>query len=103
VPYLNFESSYIIIKHMSLRPVPAPIMAELKKYVSGLDSAQEKIFVDCFNQYRRDKIREKLGLDDFTFHGLRNCACAERRFHGCHTEAAEAFFTRSNQQSVYEC
>jgi len=49
-------------------------MAELKKYVSGLDPAKEKIFVDCFRQYRWNKIREKLGLDDFTFHDLRNYA-----------------------------
>ena len=46
-------------------------MAELKKYVSGLNSEQEKIFVDCFKQYRWNKIREKLGLGDFKFHDLR--------------------------------
>ena len=46
-------------------------MAELKKYISGFDSEQEKIFVDCFKQYRWNKIREKLGLGDFKFHDLR--------------------------------
>ncbi len=56
---------------MGSRPVPAPIMAELKKHVSGLDPGQEKIFVDCFKQYRWNKIREKLGLGDFKFHDLR--------------------------------
>ena len=56
---------------MGSRPVPVPIMADLKKYVSGLDPKQENIFVDCFKQYRWNKIREKLGLGDFKFHDLR--------------------------------
>ncbi|MFC1781622.1 tyrosine-type recombinase/integrase [Planctomycetota bacterium] len=74
---LDFENSYITTrsqktrKSMGSRPVPVPIMAELKNYVSGLDSTQEKIFVDCFKQYRWNKIREKLGLSDLKFHDLR--------------------------------
>jgi integrase len=58
-------------KSMGSRPVPVPIMAEIKKYISGLNPEQEKIFVDCFKQYRWNKIREKLGLGDFKFHDLR--------------------------------
>jgi integrase len=46
-------------------------MAELKKYVSGLDAAQEEIFNDNFSRYRWVKIRHKLGLDDFKFHDFR--------------------------------
>ena len=46
-------------------------IAELKKYVSGLDPEQGKLFSDRFNQYRWDKIREKVGLSDFKFHNLR--------------------------------
>ena len=71
MPYLNFESSYVAIKHMSLRSVPAPVMVELKKYVSGLDSEQEEIFRGRFNEYRWKQIRKKLGLSDFKFHDLR--------------------------------
>jgi len=58
VPDLDFENSYVTTrskktrKSMGSRPVPVPIMVELKKYVSGLDSEQEKLFVDCFKQYR---------------------------------------------------
>ena len=58
-------------KSMGSRPVPVPIMAELKKYVSGLDAKQEKLFNDNFSRYRWTKIRQKLGLEDFTFHDLR--------------------------------
>ena len=59
------------MKSMGSRPVPIPIMAELKKYVSGLDAKQENIFNDNFSRYRWKKIRHKLGLDDFKFHDLR--------------------------------
>ena len=74
---VDFESSYVTTrskktrKSMGSRPVPVPIMAELKKYVSGFDPEQEKIFRDRFNQYRWNKIRDKLGLGDFKFHDLR--------------------------------
>ena len=74
---LDFENSYVTTqsqktrKSMGSRPVPIPIMAELKKYVSELDPKQEKIFVDCFKQYRWNQIRKKLGLGDFKFHDLR--------------------------------
>jgi integrase len=74
---IDFENSSVTTrslktrKSMGSRPVPVPIMAELKKYVSGLDAGQENIFNDNFSRYRWTKIRKKLSLDDFTFHDLR--------------------------------
>ena len=74
---VDFENSNVTTrskktrKSMSSRPVPLRIMEELKKYVSGLNPKQERIFVDRFNQYRWDQIRRKLGLGDFKFHDLR--------------------------------
>jgi integrase len=74
---IDFENSYVTTrskktrKSMGSRPVPVPIMAELKKYVSGLDAEQENIFNDNFSRYRWNKIRHKLKLDDFKFHDLR--------------------------------
>ncbi len=74
---IDFENSYVTTrskktrKSMGSRPVPVPIMAELKKYVSGLDAEQENIFNDNFSRYRWTQIRRKLGLDDFKFHDLR--------------------------------
>ena len=56
---------------MGSRPVPVPIMAELKKYVSGLPPKQDKIFKQCFNKSRWDKVRQKVGLEGFKFHDLR--------------------------------
>ena len=74
---IDFENSYVTTrsqktrKSMGSRPVPVPIMAELEKYVSGLDAEQEKIFNDNFSRYRWKKIRQKLCLVDFKFHDLR--------------------------------
>jgi len=74
---IDFENSYVTTrskktrKSMGSRPVPVPIMAELKKYVSGLDAEQEKVFNDNFSRYRWKQIRRKLKLDDFKFHDLR--------------------------------
>jgi len=73
----DFENSYVTTrskktrKSMGSRHVPVPVMVELKRYVSRLDAEQEKIFNDNFSRYRWDKIRQKLGLDDFKFHDLR--------------------------------
>ncbi|MHC4507602.1 MAG: tyrosine-type recombinase/integrase, partial [Planctomycetota bacterium] len=74
---IDFENSSVTTrakktrKSMGSRPVPVPIMAELKKYVSGLDPQQERLFKRGFNQYRWTQIRKKLGLCDFTLHDLR--------------------------------
>jgi integrase len=74
---LDFETSYVTTKStktrksMGSRPLPIPIMAELKKYVSDLNTKQEKIFNRPFSQHRWTQIREKLGLHDFKFHDLR--------------------------------
>jgi integrase len=41
-------------KSMGSRPVPIPVMEELKKYVPGLDREQEQLFCDNFSQCRWD-------------------------------------------------
>ena len=56
---------------MGSRPLPAPIMAELEKFVATLDTKQERLFSRPFNQYRWTQIRDKVGLRDFKFHDLR--------------------------------
>jgi integrase len=74
---LDFEKSYVATKStktrksMGSRPVPVPIMAELKKYIATLHPKQEAIFNRPFSQYRWTQIRERLGLRDFKFHDLR--------------------------------
>lgn len=77
VSELDFENSSATTrstrtrKSTESRSVPVPIMAELKKYVSGLPPEQDKIFKRGFNKSRWDKVRQKVGLIDFKFHDLR--------------------------------
>ena len=77
VSELDFENSSVTTrstktrKSMGSRPVPVPIMGELKKYISGLPPGQDKIFNRCFSKSRWDKVRQKVGLEDFKFHDLR--------------------------------
>lgn len=74
---IDFENNSVTTKSrktrksMGSRPVPIPIMIELKKYISELDPKQEKIFNDNFSRYTWTKIRKKLSLEDYTFHDLR--------------------------------
>ncbi|NIP22608.1 MAG: tyrosine-type recombinase/integrase [candidate division Zixibacteria bacterium] len=73
---IDFENSFVTTrskktrKSMGSRPVPIRIMEEVKKHVSVLDPKQERIFIDRFNRYRWDQIREILGLSDLKFHDL---------------------------------
>ncbi len=74
---IDFTNNYITTtsrktrKSMGSRPVSAPVMAELSKYISGLAFEQEKLFVDNFNQKKWRKICEDAGLTDLKFHDLR--------------------------------
>jgi len=83
-------------KSMGSRPVPVPIMEELKKYVSGLDTRQEKIFNDYFSRYTWTKIRRKLGLEDYTFHDLRKTFCSVLAQNGVSTAVTQKLLEHSS-------
>ena len=74
---IDFANNYITTaskktrKSMGSRPVSAPVIAELSKYVSGIDVGQEKLFSNNFNHKRWKKICEDAGLTDLKFHDLR--------------------------------
>ncbi len=59
-------------KSMGSRPVSVVVMAELSKYVCGLDVGQEKLFNTKFNHRKWHKICKEVGLTDLKFHDLRN-------------------------------
>jgi len=58
-------------KSMGSRPVPAPLMTELRKYVDGLNSERERLFYDNFSHKRWEKICDDVDLPDLKFHDLR--------------------------------
>ena len=99
---VDFENSSVTTrskktrKSMGSRPVPVPIMAELKKYVSGLDTKQEKIFNDNFSRYWWTKIRKKLGLEDYTFHDLRKTFGSVLAQHGVSTVVIQKLLEHSS-------
>jgi len=99
---IDFENSYVTTrskktrKSMGSRPVPVLIMEELKKYVSELKHYQEKIFIDRFNQYRWDQIREKLGLGDFKFHDLRKTFSSVLAQNGVSTAVTQKLLEHSS-------
>jgi integrase len=74
---IDFANNYITTtsrktsKSMGARPVPAAVMAELKKCINASDSGQAKLFDDNFSHKRWRKIREAAGLTDLKFHDLR--------------------------------
>ena len=74
---IDFANNYITTnskktrKSMGSRPVSAQVMAELSKYILGLDVEQEKLFSDNFSHKRWKKICEGAGLTDLKFHDLR--------------------------------
>ena len=74
---IDFTNNYISTaskktrKSMGSRPVPIEVIAELSKYVSGMDFGQEKLFNDNFSHKRWKKICEGAGLTDLKFHDLR--------------------------------
>ena len=99
---IDFENSYITTrskksrKSMGARPVPIPIISELKKYVSGLDSEQERIFNRRFNQSRWEKIRKKVGLADLKFHDLRKTFSSVLAQNGVSTAVTQRLLEHSS-------
>ena len=56
---------------MGARPVPAAIIQELKKFINGSTSEQQRLFNDSFNYKQWRKIRKNAGLSNFKFHDIR--------------------------------
>lgn len=74
---IDFTNNYITTtsrktrKSMGARPIPAAVMAELKKYINGSNSKQSELFDDNFCHKRWKKICKDAGLPDLRFHDLR--------------------------------
>jgi integrase len=74
---IDFANNYITTtsrktrKSTGARPVPAVVMAELKKCLNGSNSGQAKLFNDNFSHKRWKRIYKDAGLTDLKFHDLR--------------------------------
>ena len=99
---IDFENSHVTIrskktrKSMGSRPVPAPIMAKLKKCISSLSPEQQKIFTGRFSQNRWDKIRQKVRLGDLKFHDLPKTFCSVLAQNGISTAVTQKLLEHSS-------
>ena len=83
-------------KSMASRPVSAEIMAELSKYVCGLDVGQEKLFCTKFNHRKWRKICKMAGLASLKFHDLRKTFCSMLAQNGVSTAVTQRLLEHSS-------
>ena len=99
---VNFEKNSITTKSrkpkesMASRPLSAEVMAELSKYVCGLDVGQEKLFRTKFSHRKWRKVCKKAGLADLKFHDLRKTFCSLLAQNGVSTAVAQRLLEHSS-------
>jgi integrase len=81
---------------MGARPVPVVIITELKKYLNGSTSAQQKLFDDKFNYRKWKKICRNAGLFDLKFHDLRKTFCSILAQNGVSTAVTQRLLEHSS-------
>jgi integrase len=99
---VNFERNSITTKSrktkkgMASRPVSAEVMAELSKYVCGIDVGQDRLFHTKFNYRKWRRICKKAGLDDLKFHDLRRTFCSLLAQNGVSTAVTQRLLEHSS-------
>lgn len=83
-------------KSMASRPVPEPVMEELKKYVVGLNSTDDRVFIDEFNYKQWRKTCTKADLAGLKFHDLRRTFCSLLAQNGVSTAVAQKLLEHSS-------
>ena len=84
--------------YLRLTNAPAPIMAELKKYIAELDPKQEHVFTDDFSQCRWTRIREVIGEADLKFHDLRKSFSSALAQNGISTAVIQKLLEHSSPE-----
>jgi len=99
---IDFANNYITTtsrktrKSMGSRPVSASVMAELSKYVSGLNGEQVKLFGDNFNQKKWRMTCEDADLADLRFHDLRKTFSSMLAQNGISTAVTQRLLEHSS-------
>jgi len=83
-------------KSMASRPVSTEVMAELSRYVCGLDVGQEKLFRTKFSHRKWRKICKQAGLADLKFHDLRKTFCSLLAQNGVSTAVTQRLLEHSS-------
>ena len=99
---IDFVNNYITTtskktrKSMGSRPVSAPVISKLSKYVSTLEVGQEKLFSDNFSQRKWRKICEDAELRDLKFHDLRKTFASMLAQNGISTAVTQKLLEHSS-------
>ena len=83
---------------MGCRPVPIPVMQELKKYLSTIDPEQEQLFIDNFSQCRWDTLRNVIGEPDLRFQDLRKSYSSALAQNGISTAVIQKLLEHSSPE-----
>lgn len=83
-------------KSMASRPVPIPLIKELKRYVTVLITNQDKLFIDEFDYKRWRKICNKAGLSGLKFHDLRKTFASALAQKGVSTAVTQRLLEHSS-------
>ena len=101
---IDFESHFVTTrskktrKSMGSRPVPALVMQELKKYVSGLDPKQDRLFSDNFSQCRWETLRNIIGEPELRFQELRKTFSSALAQNGISTAVIQKLLEHSSPE-----
>ena len=83
-------------KSMASRPVSLVVMAELSKYVCGLDVGQEKLFRTKFSHRKWRKVCKDAGVAYLKFHDLRKTFCSLLAQNGVSTAVTQRLLEHSS-------
>lgn len=83
-------------KSMGSRPVPKPVMNELKLYLAALPRDQNKIFPEEFNFKQWRRVCSKAGLPGLKFHDLRRTFASTLAQNGVSTAVTQRLLEHSS-------
>jgi len=101
---IDFDNHFITTrskktrKSMGSRPVPAQVVEELKRYVSGLAPKQDPLFSDNFSQCRWDTLRNVIGEPDLRFQDLRKSFSSALAQNGISTAVIQKLLEHSSPE-----
>ena len=83
-------------KSLGSRPIPEPVMKELRKYVKQLDTKDDRLFTDVFNYKQWRKTCKEAKLPGLKFHDLRKTFASILAQNGVSTAVTQKLLEHSS-------
>ena len=83
-------------KSMGARPVPKPVINELKKYLEDLPQDQDMLFSEEFNYKQWRRVCSKAGMPGLKFHDLRKTFASALAQNGASTAVTQRLLEHSS-------